>query len=179
MLPRHKPFDLWYSWKQVSTQGSAGVEERAWMLLNNQEELPANTDIISVLSSGCKEMRRPLALNGALEDPKHSVQAFEALQREKKHADLFQRECGSQPEHFENIGLSLTPRSHIDPVQNTKCEDGHGRKCDRTLFRSSLDDAGAHGRIGWSGSDPVLSALLRRFGEIEAEIQRRHSTTRS
>lgn len=145
------------------------------MLLNNHEELPANTDSsLSVRSGGCKEMRSPLALNGALEDSKYSVQAFEALPRENKYANLFQRERGCQSENFRNIDLSLSPHSLIDPVQNNSgCEDDEGRKCDRKLISSSL------GRIGWAGNDPVLSALLRRFGEIEAEIERRHSTIRN
>jgi len=143
------------------------------------EELPANANnnFLSARSSGCTELQSPLVLNGAWEEPKRSVEAFEELPRENKHAHLFQRECGSQSENFRKIDLSPTPHSQIDPAQKI-CEGADSRKCDRTLFSFSLDDTGTQGRIGWSGDDPVLSALLRRFGEIKAEIERRHSTIR-
>ena len=143
-------------------QGSAGLEERVWMLLHNHDGLPAIKDT-NFLSE-----HHPPVLNGVFEDSKRSVVAFPS----EKHAYCFEEDYGSQ-------STSVPRSSHIDPVIP---KDGNGIKRSRSVFSSLPAGTGAQGMIGtrsWLGDDPVLSALLRRFGEIEAEIERRTSTIRN
>lgn len=183
-----------------------GVEKRAWILLNNREELPASNNILPVRSSDRPrileaqsdllslpdiaevsmgedggEVQRFLLHKNVSGEPKHSIGWFyDEYLGEKENACRFQPKRGRQTANARNVdNVSVVPETetfsaHMDSLLH-KHKDGVGNKCVCSLLSSELVCGGAQERTDWLREDPVLSALLHRFGEIETELKRRCS----
>lgn len=182
-----------------------GVEKRAWILLNNSEEVPASnilparssrrprildalSDLLSspdiaeaLLGKDDGKVQSFLVLMNASVDPKRSMEWFrDERLGEDETPQHFEQQRGLQAasiRNIDNVGLVHVAEkafAHMDSLQQYK--DGAGNKCGCTAsLRSELACRGAQGGINGLSEDPVLSALLHRFGQIETELVRRRS----
>lgn len=155
---------------QVSTPASTDLEERARTLLADCKHSRDRPYIPEAQSKVVKA-----TIGG---DPKVSCGGYFG---EKGHTHRFQQEQGNV-RHAPNV--SLVPETEkysalMTSLLHEVYRADDASKHDRSLFRSALARNDAQERADWLRDDlrddPALSALLRRFGKIEAEIERRHS----
>lgn len=169
-----------------------GTEERAWILLNSREQPPVDTNTRAVRTSDrfhtpeCGSHILPsLIAEMSMDGEGKGVPCppvFERVSGDPERSDgcccvdhLHELCCGDQAtntRNMESAGHILAMGKSGRPTNsNDVCNE-----CDCTSLRSSeLVCSDDQGGMGQSGEDPVLLSLLHRLGEIEAELERRHS----
>lgn len=151
---------------QVLTAASTDLEERARTLLpeyKGSSDQPCSPEAQSKVSKA-----------SVVEDPKLSC---DGCCSERENTRCFQQGQGNV-RLVDNVSLAAETEkcsALMTYLLHDVFKAGDGSKYDRSLFSSLLARSGGEERTDWLCDDPVLSALLRRFGEIEAEIERRHS----
>lgn len=151
------------------------LEERAWKLLTDHKRSSGRPCILEAQNL----LSFPNVAKASIgEDPKRSSGGWFG---ERGNTYPFQQQHGRRSGNVRHVdNVSLAPETEKGSTRTTALlhdtyQAGDVSKHDRTLFSSVLARSGAEERTDGLGDDPVLSALLRRFGEIQAEIERRHS----
>ncbi|CAB1096049.1 unnamed protein product [Ectocarpus sp. CCAP 1310/34] len=178
------------------------LEKRAWMLLNHCEEpplLPAYNE--EVLAVPCSSKPPAIDAQGDLvrlgkydgktakvllrRNPPGGAVARPLGEREGAyHLDQgrgCQSRCSSDVRNLRDVNIDSIGR-----VCSTIAESRHSNR-ERTWYSPALDSSGVQERMSsmtvattpgeedWFRQDPVLSALLRRHDEVEAELKRRRA----
>lgn len=160
----------------MSIPSSADLEERAWTLFTYYKR----SDRPCVLEAPSNPLSFPNVVKASTgEDPALSSGGSFG---ERGNTDPFQQEHGHQSgdgRHVDKVNLALETDKCLT-LMTSLLHDGYQTgdesKHAPTLFSSVSARSGAEKWTDWLRDDPVLSALLRRFGEIETEIERRHSS---
>ena len=150
----------------MSTAAPADLEERARTLLTKYKCLSARP---------CIPEAQTVAKVSIGEDPELSC---DGCFGERRNPRRFLQDQGNV-RGVDSVTLAAEKRKCSVPMSSLLddvCRAGDGNKCGGSLFSSVLARSGSGERTEWLRDDPVLSALLRRFAKIEAEIERRHSS---
>lgn len=150
----------WCCCTQVSIPASADVEERAWTVLTDYQRSSDQTCIPGAQSHRLSFSNVAKASIGGNPKPS-SVGCF----GERGNINPFQQEHGR---HIDNV--SLAPETENCTTLMTYLLHGVHQACDGSKHDRRLEE-----QTEWLRDDPVLSALLRRFDEVEAEVEKRHS----